>query len=104
MQYRAKPVIVEASQWWPPGDPRHDPAMLSHRKGNQVSPPDFRKAGDLYQFCEIAGHGDDIFMLRTGVKDDSRDRVWPGDWLVTDSSGAKRVVTDAKFVAEFELL
>ena len=38
-KFRKRPVVVEAVQWFPPGDPRHDPAMLSHRKGNSVIPP-----------------------------------------------------------------
>ena len=88
-KFRKKPVIVEATQWFPPGDPRHDPTMLSHRKGNSVNPPDYRQPGDLYQFSEIRGMGDDIFMIRTGEGSSSDVQVHPGDWIITGVKGEK---------------
>src|SRR4051812_14482008 len=84
--YRKRPVVIEAGQWFPPGDDRHNPAMLSHRKGNTVDPPDYRKVGDLYQFTTIQGMGDDIFMIRTPRGDL---RVSPGDWIITNVDGTK---------------
>lgn len=87
-KFRKKPVVVEAQQWWPPGDSRHDPAMLSHRKGNQVDPPDYRQDGDLWQFSTIRGMGDDVFMIRTGGSN-SDVQVHPGDWIITGVKGEK---------------
>jgi hypothetical protein len=84
--YRKRPVVIEAEQWFPPGDDRHNPGMLSHRKGNTVDPPDYRKVGDLYQFTTIKGMGDDIFMIRTPRGDL---RVSPGDWIITNVDGTK---------------
>lgn len=67
MKFRKKPVVVEAQQWWPPGDERHDQSMLTNRKGNTVSPPDYRKDGDLFcAFDEKLGQGPSVFMIRTG--------------------------------------
>lgn len=98
-RFRSRPVDVEAVQWFPPGDPRHDPAMLSHRRGNAVDPPDYRRAGDLYQFSEIRGMGDDIFMLRTPKGDL---KVAPGDWIVTGPGGDRTPIGDGEFAATYE--
>ena len=89
MKFRKKPIVIDAQQWFPPGDPRHDPTMLSHRKGHTVSPPDYRQSGDLYAFSEIKGHGaDDIFLIRTGGPNDNV-TVNPGDWIITGVNGEK---------------
>jgi len=85
-KYRRKPVVVEAVQWWPPGDPRHDPSMLSHRKGNTVDPPDYRQVGDLWQFSTIPGMGDNIFMIQTK---EGPLKVVPGAWIITGVKGEK---------------
>jgi hypothetical protein len=87
-KYRKRPVVIEAVQWWPPGDPRHDPKMLTHRKGNAVTPGDYRQSGDLYQFSTIKGMGDDIFLIRTGGPNDNV-TVHPGDWIITGVNGEK---------------
>ncbi len=89
-KFRKKPVVIEAQQWFPPGDPRHDPTMLSHRKGNQVSPPDYRQDGDLYCFAEGAspGMGGDHYLIRTGGPN-SGVQVNPGDWIITGVKGEK---------------
>ena len=77
-KYRKRPVVIEAVQWWPPGDPRHDPKMLTHRKGNAVTPGDYRQSGDLYQFSTIKGMGDVIFLIRTGGPNDrAAATTWP---------------------------
>lgn len=86
MKFRKKPVVIEAVQWFPPGDRHHDPAMLSHRKGNSVSPPDYRQPGDLYQFTTIPGMGDDKFFIKT-LEGDMQ--VSPGDWIITGVAGEK---------------
>ena len=89
MKFRKKPVVIEAQQWWPPGDDRHDPSMLTHRKGNAVNPPDYRQDGDL--FCAIDekyGQGPSVFMIRTGGSN-SDVQVHPGDWIITGVQGEK---------------
>ncbi|PZW41605.1 hypothetical protein LX95_01286 [Mesonia algae] len=76
-----KPREVEAKQWWPPTDERHDSSMLVDRKGNNVNPPDYRQIGDLYQFSKIPGYGDDKFMFETA---NGKVNINPGDWILTD--------------------
>src|SRR5689334_11317407 len=91
-KFRQKPVIVEAQQWFPPGVAGHDPAMLSHRKGNQVNPPDYRQKGDIYCFAEGAspGMGGDTYFIRIGGANDNV-QLKPGDWIVTGARGEKHV-------------
>lgn len=84
--FRKKPIVIEAVQWFPPGNPRHNPNMLTHRKGNTSNPPDYRQIGDLYQFSTIRGMGDDIFLIRT-LEGDLK--VSPGDWIITGVKGEK---------------
>lgn len=93
MKFRQKPIVVEAQQWWPPGHPQHDPTMLSHRKGNQVSPPDYRKTGDIYCFAEGMGKefGGDIYFVRVGGPNDNI-QLHPGDWVVIGDKGEKSVI------------
>lgn len=85
-KFRKKPVVIEAVQWFPPGDERHDPTMLSHRKGNSVDPPDYRQKGDIFQFSTIPGMGDHIFMIATL---EGHLKVSPGDWIITGVQGEK---------------
>lgn len=85
-KYRKKAVVIDAVQWFPPGDDRHDPSMVVHRKGNTVDPPDYRQTGDLFQFSTIKGMGEDIFMLRTLNGDVKID---PGEYIVTGVQGEK---------------
>src|SRR5688572_27164842 len=99
MKFRKKPVVIDAVQWFPPGDPRHVPEMLSHRKGNAVDPPDYRQDGDLWQFSTIPGMGDDIFMIRTP---DGSLRVSPGDWIITGVKGEKYPCKPDIFAATYE--
>lgn len=84
MKYRKKPVVIEAHQWFPPGDERHDPNMLTVRKGNSVNPPDYRQLGDLYQFHD--GFRSQIFFIHTL---EGNMRVKPGDWIITGIAGEK---------------
>lgn len=86
MKFRKKPVVIEAVQWFPPGDERHDPTMLSHRKGNAADPPDYLQIGDIWQFSTIPGMGDHIFMIKT-LEGDLK--VSPGDWIITGVQGEK---------------
>lgn len=101
-KYRHLPTVIDAQQWWPPGDARHDPAMLSHRRGNGVSPPDYLRAGDIFQFSTIKGMGDDIFMLRlasgTGTV-----KIAPGDWIITGVNGEKYPCAADVFEKNYEL-
>lgn len=88
-KFRKKPIVIKAQQWWPPGDSRHDPSMLVHRKGNTVDPPDYRQLNDLY--LAMPGGlpnigGSDVFMVRT-LEGDMK--VSPGDWIITGVNGEK---------------
>lgn len=101
-RYRKKPVVISAQQWFPPGDPRHDPAMLTVRRGNAVTPPDYRQVGDLY--LAMPGGvpnigGDDVFMIRT-LEGDMR--VTPGDWVITGVQGEKYACKPDIFAQTYE--
>ena len=104
MKFRKKPVVIEAQQWFPPDDPRHDPAMLVHRKGNAVSPPDYRRDYDLYcAIDEKYGQGPSIFMIRTGGSN-SDVQVHPGDWIITGVKGEKYPCKPDIFEATYEVV
>lgn len=98
-RFRKKPIVIDAVQWWPPGDPRHDPAMLSDRKGNTVNPPDYRQPGDLFQFTKIKGMGDDKFFIHTL---EGNMEVSPGDWILTGVKGEKYPCKPDIFEAIYE--
>lgn len=98
--FRKKSFVVEAKQWFPPGDSRHDPSMLSHRKGNTVDPPDYRQVGDLYQLSTIKGMCDDVFMIKT-LEGDLK--VSPGDWIITGIKGEKYPCKPDIFAESYEL-
>lgn len=87
-KFRKKPIVIDAQQWFEPGHPQHDPTMLTDRKGNQVSPPDYRQVGDLY--LAFPGGpplgGSTVYMIRT-LEGDMR--VSPGDWVITGVKGEK---------------
>lgn len=100
VKFRKKPVVIEAQQWFPPGDDRHDPAMLVYRKGNSVSPPDYRKVGDLYcVFDEKLGQGPSLYMIKT-LEGDLK--VSPGDWIITGVKGEKYPCKPDIFEATYE--
>lgn len=98
-QFRKKPIVIQAEQWFPPGDPRHNPAMLSDRKGNSVDPPDYRQPGDLYQYSKVPGMGDHIFLVKTLEGDLT---VSPGDWIITGVAGEKYPCKPDIFEATYE--
>ena len=103
MKIRQKPIDLDAVQWWPPGDERHDPAMVSHRKGNSVSPPDYLQRGDIYCFGEGFGpeFGGNIFMIRTGGTNDNI-VLKPGDWIINGVNGDKHICSQEAFEATYE--
>lgn len=98
-QFRKKPIVIQAEQWFPPGDPRHNPAMLSDRKGNSVDPPDYLQPGDLYQYSKVPGMGDHIFLVKTLEGDLT---VSPGDWIITGVAGEKYPCKPDIFEATYE--
>jgi hypothetical protein len=101
-RYRKKPVVIEASQWFEPGNEKHDPSMLVHRKGNAVSPPDYRQVGDLYCAMPDGRHGmggSAVYMIRT-LEGDMK--VSPGDWVVIGVKGEKYAVKPDIFEATYE--
>jgi hypothetical protein len=102
MKFRKKPVVIDAQQWFEPGHERHDPAMITHRKGNTVTPPDYRQDGDL--FCAIRGdlgQGPAVYMIRTGGSN-SDVQVHPGDWIITGVKGEKYPCKPDIFEATYE--
>jgi hypothetical protein len=102
-KYRKKPIVIEAEQWFPPGDDRHNPAMLTKRKGNNVSPPDYRQDGDLFCFAPGmgSGYGGDVYFIRTGGSN-SEVQVHPGDWIITGVKGEKYPCKPDIFEATYE--
>ncbi len=104
MKFRKKPVVIEAQQWFPPGDERHDPSMLIARKGNAVSPPDYLRDYDLY--CGIRGDigmGPAVYMIRTGGSN-SDVQVHPGDWIITGVKGERYPCKPDIFEATYEVV
>lgn len=99
-KFRKKPVVIEAEQWWPPGDERHNPAMLSHRKGNSVKPGDYLQLGDLF-----ASPGENIpgFPATYFVKTlEGNMKASPGDWIITGIKGEKYPCKPDIFEATYE--
>lgn len=94
-KFRKRPVVVNAQQWWPPDDPRHDPTMLVRRKGASADPPEFIQIGDLYEFVK----GEGIFHIRTREGDL---RVNDGDWIITGIMGEKYPCNPDIFEATYE--
>lgn len=92
-------MVIEAVQWFPPGDERHDPSLVSHRKGNSVTPPDYRQVGDIWQFSTMPGYGDHIFQIHT-LEGDLR--LSPGDWIITGVKGERYPCKPDIFEATYE--
>lgn len=104
--FRKKPVVIEAQQWFPPGHPQHDPAMLVKRKGGSANPPDYIQDGDLYCAAEVSLYGmgpkeGDIYVIRTGGPNSSV-QVYPGDWIITGVDGEKYPCRPSIFAATYE--
>ena len=87
MKYTQKPVEIEAAQWFPPGHEKHDPSMLSHRKGNSVNPPDYLQNGDLFASpsSDIPGFTTSYFVKTAR----GNMRVFTGDWIITRNNGER---------------
>ena len=76
--FQSKSTKVQAKQWFPPGDNRHDPSMLRTYSAGEI-----RTLGDL--FLQMKGGlpqvgGEDRYAIRTPSGDA---KVNPGDWIVT---------------------
>lgn len=102
MRFRKKPIVIEAQQWFLPGDSRHDPLMLTIRKGNTVQPGDYLQAGDLY--LAMKGGlpnigGDDVYMIRTL---EGPLKVSHGDWIIIGVKGEKYPCKPDIFEATYE--
>lgn len=99
-QFRKKPVVIEAVQWFPPGDERHDPSLLSHRKGNSVDPGDYLQLGDLFATPGVAIEG---FPAQYFIKTlEGNMKVSPGDYIITGVAGEKYNCKPDIFVATYE--
>ena len=100
MKYTQKPIEIEADQWFPPGDERHAPEMLSHRKGNSVNPPDYLQNGDLFASpsTDIDGFPTSYFVQTSMGKM----KVFPGDWIITRNNGSRCPCDSDTFSAIYE--
>ena len=75
-EYRRKPIIVDAEQWWP---------------GKQVE--------GVCEGCYARG----TFDMQPHVHEpDGLRLVKPGDWVVTEPDGRRRVMTREQFAAAYE--
>jgi len=102
MKYRKKPIIIEATQWFEPGHPQHDPSLLVVRLGNQVDPPDYRRTGDFYCAMPEGRYGlggSAVYMIRT-LEGDLK--VSDGDWIITGIAGEKYPCKPDIFEATYE--
>ncbi len=101
-KYLKKPIVIEAQRWFPPGDLRHDPSMLTVRKGNSVNPPDYLQLGDLY--CAMPAKdlrmgNENIYMIKTL---EGSMKVSPGDWVIIGVAGEKYACKPDIFAAIYE--
>lgn len=97
MKFRKKPVVIEATQWFPPGDDRHDSSMLTIPS---VTEKRYLQLGDLY--CGIRGDigmGPAVYMIRM-LEGDLK--VSPGDWIITGVKGEKYPCKPDIFEATYE--
>lgn len=60
-----------------------------------------RQLGDLYQFSNTKGMGDDLFFIKT-LEGDMK--VSPGDWVVTGVNGEKWAVKPDIFEKTYEIV
>ena len=92
MRFRKRPIIVDAVQWYPPGDPRHDPTT-------PVSNPLARPVvqGTIVRVC----YGPDVYALRTV---DGPAMLVPGDWIITDEGGRKTRCASEEFDKTYDLV
>lgn len=85
MKFRRRPEVIEAVQWWPPGD-SHCTPIPGVEKGPR----------------EDQGWG--FWVLRWGAVD--RVRTWrsllPGDWVRLDERGQACEVIAPRVMAQFE--
>lgn len=97
MKFRKRPVVIEAQQWWPPEDDRHDPSMLTVPS---VAEGRYLQVGDLY--CGIKGGigmGPAVYFIKT-LEGDMR--VSPGDWIITGVKGERYPCKPDIFEATYE--
>lgn len=87
MKFRKKPVVIEATQWFPPGDERHVPIQGV----DSMHPDAARKAGlNPDEYC----HSVKTLEGRMSVK--------PGDWIITGVKGEKYPCKPDIFEATYE--
>lgn len=98
-KFRTKPVVIEAKQWFPPGDDRHDPSMWRDIRNEPNGPDRVLRNGDVYQFSPVPGMGDDVFIIRTL---EGQLEVSPGDWIITGVKGEKYPCKPDIFEATYE--
>lgn len=86
MRFRQKPQIVEATQWYPPHDPRHQAIKEVSEEFPEFTGPD----GAFW--CAYA-------IVRTGAEHLT---LVPGDWLLKDCQGRLTVLHSDVFAVMYE--
>lgn len=94
-KFRTKLLVIEAVQWWPPGDPRYDPEAnpIAKPKAGQI------QLGDIVATPDTNEAADWLYSVRT-----LQGLVWihPGDWLVTRPDGERYPVKPVVFEEKYE--
>lgn len=91
IRYRKKPIVVDAVQWFEPGDSRHDPIATPVIK----PAPGTRKVGDI---CHTFDHPD----LYTILTLEGPMRISPGDFIITGVKGEKYACKPDIFTMTYE--
>ncbi|MCC6952333.1 MAG: hypothetical protein IT433_12930 [Phycisphaerales bacterium] len=78
MKFRKKPVVIDAVQWWPPGDHRHVPIEGVERGPREDQP---------WGVATLEG-----FHVAS-----------PGDWIITGVKGERYPCKPDVFAATYEL-
>lgn len=72
MKYRKKPIEIDAEQWFPPGDERHNP---KHKVGCEVG------MADVGTITTMMPDGANKFYAMKTVSGWAK--LKPGDWIIT---------------------
>lgn len=112
-QYRKKPLVVEATQWWRNGD--HPKDDIDEWEVDETTGETFQRLeGAVVRFYNDPQHPDDEEHMACGrlwhshgwidgySKSPEGIIVCPGDWVVTSPGGHYSVIGVAEFEAEYE--
>ncbi|MEW6047308.1 MAG: hypothetical protein AB1609_12640 [Bacillota bacterium] len=93
-KYRLKPVIVEAEQWWPD---KPVPGVLPTKGSTDSLDVAFAQA--MARGLKSADEFWTCGYIRTAL---GACLVMPGDWVVTEPDGSRKVLTPEQFEAAYE--